>query len=224
MMKNKWRKQIEELGYSYRKELLKIVLSDVVLLFSFALIIYFLKELLIILFSFFAMVFINYYLFSFYSSKKAQVEKAHSEELISLLSYFQTFINNNNTVYQSFQKLSDFASPWMKEKITLFLVNIDGDKSVNPFMNFALNFTNNIIKNLMISIYQMVDQGQNALQLSQFTVLFQSITNNHNAEMKTRKQKSLSQMTAFPLLGAGAIVMVLSFSIISVVGDMVNVL
>jgi hypothetical protein len=31
-------------------------------------------------------------------------------------------------------------------------------------------------------------------------------------------------MTAFPLLGAGAIVMVLSFSIISVVGDMVNVL
>ena len=76
----------------------------------------------------------------------------------------------------------------------------------------------------MLSIYQMVDQGQNSLQLSQFTVLFQSITNNYNAEMKVKKQKSLSQMTAFPLLGAGAIVMVLSFSIISVVGDMVNVL
>ncbi len=224
MVKNKWREQIEKMGYSYRKEVLKIVFSNVALIISFALINYFLRELLIIVFSVLAILFINYYLFSFYSSKKAQLEKAYSEELISLLSYFQTFINNNNTVYQSFQKLGDFASPWMKEKILLFLANIDGDKSVKPFMDFALNFTNNIIKNLMLSIYQMVDQGQNSLQLSQFTVLFQSITNNYNAEIKIKKQKSLSQMTAFPLLGAGAIVMVLSFSIISVVGDMVNVL
>lgn len=224
MVKNKWREQIEKMGYSYRKEVLKIVFSNVALIISFALINYFLRELLIIVFSVLAILFINYYLFSFYSSKKAQLEKAYSEELISLLSYFQTFINNNNTVYQSFQKLGDFASPWMKEKILLFLANIDGDKSVKPFMDFALNFTSNIIKNLILSIYQMVDQGQNSLQLSQFTVLFQSITNNYNAEIKIKKQKSLSQMTAFPLLGAGAIVMVLSFSIISVVGDMVNVL
>ena len=71
---------------------------------------------MIISFSVLAMAFINYYLFSFYSNKKAQLEKAHSEELISLLSYFQTFINNKNTVYQSFQKLEDFSSHWMKEK------------------------------------------------------------------------------------------------------------
>lgn len=155
MVKNKWREQIEKMGYSYRKEVLKIVLSNVALIISFALINYFLRELLIIVFSVLAILFINYYLFSFYSSKKAQLEKAYSEELISLLSYFQTFINNNNTVYQSFQKLGDFASPWMKEKILLFLANIDGDKSVKPFMDFALNFTNNIIKNLMLSIYQL---------------------------------------------------------------------
>lgn len=224
MAKNKWREQIEELGYSYRKEVFKILSANIVLIISFGLINYFLKELLIIVFSILAMAFINYYLFSLYSNKKAQLEKAHSEELISLLSYFQTFISNNNTVYQSFQKLNGFSSLWMKQKIVLFLTDIDGDKSVKPFINFALHFTNNIIKNLMLSIFQMVDQGQNSLQLSQFTVLFQSITNNYNAEMKVKKQKSLSQMTAFPLLGAGAIVMVLSFSIISVVGDMVNVL
>ncbi len=224
MVINKWRKQIEELGYSYRKEVFKIILSNLVLIISFGLINFFLKELLIMVFSILGLVFINYFLFSFYSNKKAQSEKAHNEELISLLSYFQTFIVNNNTVYQSFQKISEFASPWMKEKISSFLINIDGDKSVKPFMDFAFNFTNNVTKNLMLSIYQMVDQGQNSLQLSQFTVLFQSITNNYNSEMKVKKQKSLSQMTTFPLLGAGAIVIVLSFSIISVVGDMVNVL
>jgi len=224
MVKNKWRKQIEELGYSYHKELLKIILLNALIFISFGLINYFLKELLIISFSILAMAFINYYLFSSYSNKRSQLETAHSEELISLLSYFQTFISNNNTVYQSFQKLGDFSSPWMKEKIVLFLANVDADKSVKPFMLFALNFTNNIIKNLMLSIYQMVDQGQNSLQLSQFAILFQSITNNYNAEIRVKKQKSLSQMTAFPLLGAGGIVMVLSFSIISVVGDMVNVI
>jgi len=190
MVRNKWREKIEELGYSYRKEVLKIVTANLLMFISCGLITYFLKELLIIAFSVLAIAFVNYYLISFYSNKKIQLEKGHSEELISLLSYFQTFITNNNTVYQSFQKLGDFSSPWMKEKIVLFLANIDIDKSVKPFMIFALNFTNNIIKNLMLSIYQMVDQGQNSLQLSQFTVLFQSIANNYNIEMKVKKQKS----------------------------------
>ena len=41
MVKNKWREKIEELGYSYRKEILKIVLSNLILIISFCLINFF---------------------------------------------------------------------------------------------------------------------------------------------------------------------------------------
>lgn len=224
MAKNKWKKLIEGLGYSFRKEIFKIAFINLVTIASLLLLNIFVKEIVLLVLSILSTLLINYLLFSFYNGKKEQMEKMHGEELIALLSYLRTFIDNHNNIYQSFQKLVDFASPWMKEKIGEFLLNVDSDKSVKPFIDFAANFSSSISKNLMLSIYQMIDQGENSSQLSQFTFLFQNISNNYNSELRSKKQKSLGQMAVYPLVGAGAIVLVLSFSIISVVGDMVNVL
>ena len=47
----------------------------------------------------------------------------------------------------------------MKEKIEIFLKEIDDDKTVQPFINFARKFSLLIIESIMISIYQMVDEG-----------------------------------------------------------------
>jgi|GEM_PF-628459 len=224
MAKNKWKKLIEGLGYSFRKEIFKIAFINLVTIASLLLLNIFVKEIVLLVLSILSTLLINYLLFSFYNGKKEQMEKMHGEELIALLSYLRTFIDNHNNIYQSFQKLVDFASPWMKEKIGEFLLDVDSDKSVKPFIDFAANFSSSISKNLMLSIYQMIDQGENSSQLSQFTFLFQNISNNYNSELRSKKQKSLGQMAVYPLVGAGAIVLVLSFSIISVVGDMVNVL
>ncbi|HNX16523.1 MAG TPA: hypothetical protein PKO28_04105 [Bacilli bacterium] len=224
MAKNKWKKLIEGLGYSFKKEIFKIAFINLVTIASLLLLNIFVKEIVLLVLSILSTLLINYLLFSFYNGKKEQMEKMHGEELIALLSYLRTFIDNHNNIYQSFQKLVDFASPWMKEKIGEFLLDVDSDKSVKPFIDFAANFSSSISKNLMLSIYQMIDQGENSSQLSQFTFLFQNISNNYNSELRSKKQKSLGQMAVYPLVGAGAIVLVLSFSIISVVGDMVNVL
>lgn len=224
MMKNKLKDTIEFVGLSYRKEILKIVLISLVLLISAALMLYFLKNIIYTIMILIALVVVDYMLLTRYNDKKKMLIKARENELITLITYFEVYIRNKNNVYQSFNLLIPYCSSWMKDKIETLLKEIDSDKSVQPFVNFANNFEQLSSHSLLLSIYQMVDQGESSEQLAQFDVIFDKIARNRHKEMKEQKEKSLSNMSTFPLIGAGAITVVLTISIISVLGDLMNVL
>ncbi len=224
MMKNKLKDTIEFVGLSYKKEILKIVLISLALLISAALMLYFLKNIIYTIMILIALVVVDYMLLTRYNDKKKMLIKARENELITLITYFEVYIRNKNNVYQSFNLLIPYCSSWMKDKIETLLKEIDSDKSVQPFVNFANNFEQLSSHSLLLSIYQMVDQGESSEQLAQFDVIFDEIARNRHKEMKEQKEKSLSNMSTFPLIGAGAITVVLTISIISVLGDLMNVL
>ncbi len=224
MMKNKLKDTIEFVGLSYRKEILKIVLISLALLISAALMLYFLKNIIYTIMILIALVVVDYMLLTRYNDKKKMLIKARENELITLITYFEVYIRNKNNVYQSFNLLIPYCSSWMKDKIETLLKEIDSDKSVQPFVSFANNFEQLSSHSLLLSIYQMVDQGESSEQLAQFDVIFDEIARNRHKEMKEQKEKSLSNMSTFPLIGAGAITVVLTISIISVLGDLMNVL
>ena len=112
----------------------------------------------------------------------------------------------------------------MKDKIETFLKEIDKDKTVQPFINFANNFKQLASHSLMLSIYQMVDQGETVEQLKQFNIIFDELARNRNKEMIEQKERSLANMSTYPLIGAGLITVTLTVSILSLLGDLINVL
>ena len=224
MMKNKLKDTIEFVGLSYKKEILKIVLVTLVLLAGAALIFFFLKNIIYTILILIAAAVVDYMLLTRFSDKKKMLIKARENELITLITYFEVYIRNKNNVYQSFNLLIPYCSSWMKDKIETLLKEIDNDKSVQPFVNFANNFEQLSSHSLLLSIYQMVDQGESSQQLAQFDVIFDEIARNRYKEMKEQKEKSLGNMSTFPLIGAGAITVTLTISIISVLGDLMNVL
>ena len=224
MMKNKLKDTIEFVGLSYRKEILKIVLITLALLLGAALIYYFLKNIMYTIMILIALLVADYMLLTRYNDKKKMLIKARENELITLITYFEVYIRNKNNVYQSFNLLIPYCSSWMKDKIETFLKEIDNDKSVQPFVNFANNFEQLSSHSLLLSIYQMVDQGESNEQLAQFDVISDEIARNRQKEMKEQKEKSLGNMSTFPLIGAGAITITLTISIISVLGDLMNVI
>ncbi len=224
MMKNKLKDTIEYVGLSYKKEILKIVLVTLVLLAGAALIFFFLKNIIYTIMLLIATAVVDYMLLTRFSDKKKMLIKARENELITLITYFEVYIRNKNNVYQSFNLLIPYCSSWMKDKIETLLKEIDNDKSVQPFVNFANNFEQLSSHSLLLSIYQMVDQGESSQQLAQFDVIFDEIARNRYKELKEQKEKSLGNMSTFPLIGAGAITVTLTISIISVLGDLMNVL
>ena len=224
MMKNKLKDTIESVGLSFRKEILKIVLANIAILGGTALIYYFTKNIVYTIMLLIGLVVVNYMLLSRFTDMKKALVKKHENELITIITYFEVYIRNKNNVYQSFNLLIPYCSSWMKDKVETLLKEIDNDKSVQPFVNFANNFSQLSSHSLLLSIYQMVDQGENSHQLEQFDVIFDELARNRHKEMMEQKEKSLGNMSTFPLIGAGAITVTLTISIISVLGDLMNVI
>ena len=224
MKKNKLKETIEFVGLSYKKELIIIIVFNAVFLLGAVAVYIFLKNLIFAVLVLVGASLMDYFLLSRYSDKRKAILKGRENELISIISYFDVYIRNNKNVYQSFNQLIPYCSNWMKEKIEDLLKEIDEDKSIQPFVNFANNFKNLSAHSLMISIYQMVDQGESAEQLTHFNVIFDELSKNRNQEMIAQKDKALSGMATFPLVGAGMITIALTVSILTILGDLINVI
>ena len=223
MKKNKLKETIEFVGLSYKKELAIFITINIVFFIGAALIYVFLKNFIYAVFVLVAVAALDYFLFSRYNDKKKTILRNRENELVSIISYFDVYIRNNKNVYQSFNQLIPYCSNWMKEKVEDLLKEIDEDKSVQPYVNFANNFQNLSMHSLMISIYQMIDQGESAEQLTHFNVIFEEISRVRQQEMINQKDKALSGMSTFPLIGAGMITIALTISILTILGDLINV-
>ena len=223
MMKNNLKETIEFVGLSYKKELLKIVLLNLVLLAGAVLIYLFLDNLIYAIMIFVGLCLLDFFLITRYNDKKHNILKNRENELVAIISYFEVYIQNNNNVYQSFAQLIPYCSDWMKEKVETLLSEIDNDKTVQPFINFAHNFQQLSSHSLMLSIYQMIDQGENSEQLLQFNVIYDELAKNRNKELIDLQDRALSNMSTFPLIGAGLITVTLTISILTILGDLIYV-
>ncbi len=223
MMKNNLKETIDFVGLSYKKEMLKIILINIILLLGAVLLYLFLDNLIYAIMLFIGLCLLDFFLLTRYSDKKQNILKNRENELVAIISYFEVYIQNNNNVYQSFAQLIPYCSDWMKEKIETMLSEIDNDKTVQPFINFAHNFQQLSSHSLMLSIYQMIDQGENSEQLLQFNVIFDELSKNRNKEMVDQQDRALSNMSTFPLIGAGLITVTLTISILTILGDLIYV-
>ncbi len=223
-MKNNLRSVIEYIGLSYKKEMTKLfIVGFVGVLLGVFLFLYtknYIYPILLIggLSLYFYVILNGYYV------KRSNINKSHDEEFIALLSYFQTFISNHDNVYQAFKKLLSYSSTWMQERINIFLTQIDSDKSVKPYIEFAECFQMKVARNVMLSIYQMVDEGENEMHLLHFTTLFNNIRHTNIEEKKQTQERKLSSVSMFPLIGAGLLTIGLSLAIINAMGDLINVI
>lgn len=223
-MKSKFKSKIEYCGLNYKTEIRKLVLINlgfVVLDIAF----FFLTNNLTYIFatSLFQLV-VDYLFISNYSSKAKVIDEERENEFVTVISYFEIFITNKNNVYQSFNKVISYCSDWMKDAVSRLLKEIDEDKSVQPFINFANNFKTKITTNIMLSIYTMVDQGESFEQINQFQIIFEQLLKSKQIENLEKKQRNLSILASLPLIGAGGITIVLTIAIISIIGDLINVI
>lgn len=222
-MKN-FKKTLNFLSLDYKKEMTKIIVLSVILIGANVALFIFNKTIAINIVVLVVSIIFIYLYVSRYSSLVKQLKKERENEFISIISYFKIFISNNLNVYNSLEALIPYCSYWMKEEVEKLLRNIDEDKSVQPFVDFGKIFNNSIIENVMISIYQMIDEGENIHSLSQFSLLFNEFSKSNDEEAYEKKVKSLDSMNTFPLIGAGIITIVLTFGLFSIIGDLINVI
>lgn len=222
-MRSNLKDTMEFCGKNYKKEIAKIVAINVVFILAATALYFYYKSIIYALIALVITLVIDFVLLSSYISQKNKLLKARDEEFIQIISYFQIFISNHLTVYQCFNLLIPFASNWMGEQLGILIDQIDNDKTVQPFVDFARKFNDSIVENVMLSIYQMVDQGASSEQLNQFTIFFSQLSKQHQKTMIDKKERSLSTVDMLPLVGTGGITVLLIISILFILGDVINV-
>ena len=223
-MKKSFKQKLIDLGLSYKKEMAIIVLINLFCVAASGILFVFLNSPIALAGGGMTILLANFLLFSRYGTLQRSREKEHLDELISLLSYFEIFITNKNNVYMSFRLLLPYCSGFMDEAINSLLNQIDMDKSVGPFITFAQKFNSHLVESLMLSIYQMVDNGENSGQFMEFEIFFAGIGKDHQIALIEDKKKSLDSLNHWPLFGAGAITIVIAFSITTIIGAYIDVL
>ena len=221
MLKN-IKKQIRTLGLDPEKELLKLLLIDVIILLLIAPIYIFLKDLMYCLFPVgFALIFDLLFLTRY--SKKIEAKNSQNlQEFATLFGYFRIYIHNGYSVYSALKELVNFANEDLKKSLQNLLEEIDKDKSVQPFVNFAKQFNEIIIEEMMISIYQLIDDGETSDYLTQFELIFDKFSDLLSQKYLRSKDSKLGLLSSSPLIGSCFLIIVLSIGIISIIGDFVN--
>lgn len=165
-----------------------------------------------------------FYFFSRYGAlRKAKLERLNAE-FVEIFTYFGVFINDGFTVYNALERVKAYAGEEMGRYIEELLQDIDEDKSVAPFVRFAARFDDVAVKEVLLSVYQMVDEGSGGVYIRQFQRLFGKLSDTRYALDKERRLSRLDTLAFLPLAGAGIAILSLTLSIMEIMGDMLNVL
>lgn len=221
---NKFKTKIENLGLSFKKEMSMLVAINVLIVGIAAAVIYFYFSLIVIMVIFSILVLFNYLYLSRYQKLLKKQKEDNLDDFVKIITYLEIFISNGSNVYGAFKKAIPFASSWNRFHLEKLVSEIDNDKSIKPFIDFAANYEGTIIENVMISIYQMIDDGENSERLLQFKFVFDRFSQTHIDNKVSKKAKSLDTLNTLPLVGAGITMVMVVVGVVSIIGDLINVL
>lgn len=219
---NKLKEKIAKLNLNFQKEMLTLGIIDFILL-AFGVALYFFNiSYLVIILVFLGIIVFSFYYLNRYDSMLLKKELALDDEFIEIFSYLKIYIANKESVYKALTNIKAFASPRMLERLDDLTNEIDNDKTIQPFINFARKFKNKVIEEVMIALFELINNGNNEAYLNQFIKIFEDFKNRRENEDKDKRFRLFDTINMMSLVGSGYIMIILSFCVIQLLGEATN--
>lgn len=210
------------LGLNPKKEFLVALIITLVFVLGGAASYIFLKQMVYVGMCLGMIVIFNLVYFSRYSKQINDENIKNLREFATIFGYFRIFIRNGYSVYSALKEILPFANKSLKSSLEELINEIDNDKSVQPFVKFGKIFNEIIVEEMMISIYQMVDDGENSDYLIQFELIFDKFSDLLHEKYLRNKNSKLGTISSTPLIGSSFLIIVLTIGIISIIGEVIN--
>jgi hypothetical protein len=219
----KLRETMLDLGLTPSKEWMILGLIDLFFIGFGGLFYYLQGRLLVLLYAAGFAVVVSFAYLSRYSKMIHKRNSAREEEFVHLFTYFGIYIHNGFNVYQALQAISSYASLGLKDDFQKLLAAIDEDKSPTPYIVFSRHFESLEIKEVLLSVYQMVEEGGESY-IRQFEALFDRYSAERHKLSKEAHVAALGSLSVLPLVGSGITMLSLTAAIVEVMGSLYNVL
>lgn len=215
----KLKEKINFLNKNYKTEITRLLIIDFLICVSFIFLIIYSKNLLILIYFFGILVVFNFFYLTRYQRIINKNNANLINDFINTFSYFRIYISNNMNAYNAFKEVSKYSSPFIKTKLLVLLDEIDEDKSLKPYMNFAKNFNNKKVEEVMIAIYEMVNEGNSENYLNQFTSVFTSFKSRVEKTNQEKRFSKFNLINAMSMGGMMLIMILIMLSIVNMVGE-----
>ena len=219
---NKLKEKIAKLNLNFQKEMLTLGIIDFILLALGVALYFFNISYLVIILVFLGIIVFSFYYLNRYDSMLLKKELALDDEFIEIFSYLKIYIANKENVYKALTNIKEFASPRMLERLDDLTNEIDNDKTIQPFINFARKFKNKVIEEVMIALFELINNGNNEAYLNQFIKIFEDFKNRREIEDKDKRFRLFDTINMMSLVGSGYIMIILSFCVIQLLGEATN--
>ena len=220
----KLKTRMMNLGLSVKKEFSTLLIITSLFLVASLAAFYFLHSYIYLGVGPFLIIFFVPLYFSRYSKLEKEQGDQSKRDFVSLFTFFKIYLHNGYSVYTALKEIQTFADKQLAMYLSELISEIDQDKTITPFIHFGKKFNDLIIEEMMISIYQMIDDGSNPTHLSQFDAIFGKVSDLAYEKELNKKRNGLASMATFPLVGSGVLIIMVTFGIITVMEEMVNVL
>ena len=220
----KLKTRMMNLGLSVKKEFSTLLIITSLFLVASLAAFYFLHSYIYLGVGPFLIIFFVPLYFSRYSKLEKEQGDQAKRDFVSLFTFFKIYLHNGYSVYTALKEIQTFADKQLAMYLSELISEIDQDKTITPFIHFGKKFNDLIIEEMMISIYQMIDDGSNPTHLSQFDAIFGKVSDLAYEKELNKKRNGLASMATFPLVGSGVLIIMVTFGIITVMEEMVNVL
>ena len=157
----KLKEQMLKLNKDFKNEITRNILLNLAIILCSVLIVFLTKNLLILIYFAAFLILFNFYYYTRYSRLINKNNNNLINDFIDTFSYFRIYISNNRNVYISLKEISNYATSYVRGKLLELTNEIDEDKSLKPFLKFASYFNNKNVEEVMIAIYEMIDEGSN---------------------------------------------------------------
>jgi Flp pilus assembly protein TadB len=226
LQKSPWLLKLEstmlKMGLSPKKEFVRLAGVDLLFL-ALGLYLYLEeKQLMSGLGMLLLIVFADYFLLG----KAKRLEKSKNEamenEFVRLFSYCSIYLRDGLPVYHALEEVIRYASPEMQERLRALLQGIDTDKSVTPYIAFATGFASLEIRQVMISLYKIADDGGGEAYLRQFAILFDNLANDKRKNELGKTEGMLNNLCMLPLIDSAMSMILITVGVVVVIGGLVN--
>ena len=146
------------------------------------------------------------------------------EEFVRLFTFFGIYIANGHNVFHALESILPFSSSRMKARLEGLLGSIENDKTVTPFIDFSSRFPDMKVREVMVAIYAMVDEGEGGVYIAQFQHIFGKLSDDRHALAKAKRIEALQNLSFLPLAGSGIAMMMLVVALMEIMGSLMYVI
>ncbi|MEG2342373.1 MAG: hypothetical protein RSA91_05300 [Bacilli bacterium] len=218
----KFKTYLEELGLSFKKEIISICLIFGIELLAIIGIIVFYRTFIVFFGSGFVLLGTALFIYKTYKDKEKQLLSMHFHEFKIVFSYLQIYLSNSIGVYKSLDEIRKYAPIWIENKISILLEETNSDGSVKPFINFAKNFSIANIDQIMIIIYNIQQTNFNEKYLLSFNDIFSKISEDDYKNNKEKQSEKTNNLNFLPLFGSFMFVLTIIVGVFSILGEFIN--